>query len=580
MEKMKPIRTIKDGFQEMVLDFYPILEDASKRGIPIDEEERIKLSIDLGKDKQILYQKIQNQIPDEMRKLHPIEGYIRVPKEVIELTTVYEENAARIKSQTTKQVLDCGTFVSRKSIREVVKREKDKPSKFTGIFEKLRIAQFEVGGELVSRWVWVQDFNPNASKQIIAYMKSKGHKVPVKLDGNETSEAKELERLAISTGDGFYDEIIEYRQISKMLTNDIPNWSPDEETGAVHSQFGFLPASGQINSRHPNSQNANKHKPLGKRFRRIIRARDYRDGRWRGRSEYGRRRVLLEADYSGFHAIMLGREAQSERYINISNCDVHSWFTSYIIHKPVEYPSLFNTDSSAKQKFIEGLRNIKEAYKTIRDTQAKPSILGVGLGLGPRKLHWMNRLRLDKKTNQMIGIKDQRQAQNLQGMLKELLPELFEYQERIKDLAFHQTYLINKWGMIRWFFDVRGEDGERAIAFNVQGNAHGMLRWVLKRLRDGKDKNNISLLNRFHFINTIHDSLIFEPWEDEIDLCARTVKRAMESPCVVLADNKVCPLGLVVKVDVTVGENWADYDEKINPGGMRQWTDSRIVLAA
>jgi len=585
---MNDILTLRDGWEEMVMQVHPILQKASNRGIPIDIDELNNLIIYLESTRKLIYEDIQTKVPDEIKNLNPKEGYVRIPKLVSELWKIYINKINTIKLKENQKLISLEEFIAKKSYQPIVKSGEN-----TKIWGRYRYGQFDIlqkNGEFerVGRWCLVKDFNPNSSKQIISYIKSKKHKVPVKLTGEETSDARELERLAIQSGDLMYDQIIEYRQVNKMLTNDCPNWTPDKE-GKVHTEFGFLPASGQLNSRNPNVQNANKHKALGKRFRRIVRARSG-GGLGGGRSDgrLGRKRLLVELDYSGYHAIMLGREAQSERYINISKCDAHSWFTSYVIGKPVEYPKDFDSDIRSRNQFINRLKDIKQEYKVIRDTQSKPTILGVGLGLGPKKMYWMNRPRFDKKLNQMVGIQSEARSKQLQGIIKELLPELFEYQERIKELALRQTYLINKWGMIRWFFDVRGEDGEKAIAFNVQGNAHGMLRWIMRRLEEElsyevdiknyadtsyfiNDDHSISANERFHFINTIHDSLIFEPFEDELELCINDVTRIMETPCLVLADPKVCPKGLVVRVEASWGENWGSYDKIENPGGMQIW---------
>jgi hypothetical protein len=554
----------------MVMEVWPILERASERGIPIDREEKDNLTTFLIGERKRIYESIQGKVVDEVRKIHPLEGYVRTPPEVGELINTYNQVIPKLIAEG-KKVIDIHEYIARKTYKKIVKAGEEKET-----WRKFRYATFSIINKKTGdesregRWCIVEDFNPNSSKQIIRYMKWRGHKVPVKLTGEETSDAKELERLAISTGDGFYDEITEYRQVSKMLTNDLPNWEPKDSTGAVHTQFGFLPATGQLNSRSPNVQNANKHKPLGKRFRRIVRARCYRDGRWAGR-----RRRIVELDYSGFHAIMLGREAESERYINISMADAHSWLTSYVIGKPVEYPTIFTPQ--AYQEFKEKLKNIKKAYKVIRDTQSKPTILGIGLGLGPRKMYWMNRPKLDRQSGQMVGIENEKKSKFLQGVVKELLPELFHYQDVIKEVAFRQSYLINEWGMIRWFFDVKGEDGEKAIAFNVQGNAHGMLRWVIRRLEQTlvQDRDTgewVSALDYYFFNNTIHDSLCFEPFEDEVGECIRVVRGVMETPCRRLA-NKCVPQGLVVRAEASVGENWAEWDEKVNPGGMKVWVN-------
>jgi len=255
---------------------------------------------------------------------------------------------------------------------------------------------------------------------------------------------------------------------------------------------------------------------------------------------------------------MLGREAQSKAYMDLAACDPHSWFASYLIGKPVDY-SLFESNP---QRFKELLREIKAEYPVVRNTQAKPALLGVGLGLQPRKLYWLNRAQ--EISGQMVGIPNEKTARKLLGMLKELRPELFEYQDRIVDQAGRKANLINEWGFIRWFYDVKGEDREKAIAFNVQGNAHGMLKQKLIEM------NARGYLERYWYINTIHDSVVFEPLEGEWEECAALVRGVMESPCIELADSVVCPEGLRVGVEISKGRNWAEYDKIGNPEGMRK----------
>lgn len=293
---MNEIKTLKDGFNELTLKLWPILAAASARGIPIDKAERDNLVRDLENDRTRIYKEIQGKVPDEIRKIHPVNGYVRTPKEIQELTDIYNSKVGEIRKGVQaegKKVKTIDEFIADKTYSAIMKAGEE-----TKIWGKMRYATFsiidkELNEISVGRWCRVEDFNPNSSKQIIRYIKFRKHHVPVKLTGEETSDAKELERLAISTKDIFYDQIIEYRQINKMLTNDIPNWSPNEQTGAVHTTFGFYSATGQLTSRSPNVQNANKHKPLGKRFRRIVRARDYRnrsfraDGGLGGRLEKG-----------------------------------------------------------------------------------------------------------------------------------------------------------------------------------------------------------------------------------------------------------------------------------------------------
>lgn len=550
LEKVMRAQGIWDGYEQYVLGLHPILVSCQDRGLGIDLEERGRLETFVEEKRDETYQGIQAKIPDEMRKRNPPMGYVRQPEAVNDLLVEFESLAPRLAAlqRQGKSVVDAEDYVTRRSYKPMMKEGEEHH-----LWSKFRIGRFQLPGEadeeddrLIDRWVQVIDFNPVSSPQIIAYCKAHGHKVPITLnDGKETTAKKELERLAISTKDVMYDEIIRYREYNKVLTTDLPQWRHKQD-GGVHTTFTYAPANAQLSSRNPNVQNASKHSPLGVRFRRTIRA----------RTVGGRRRRLVEFDYSAFHAVMLGREARCKMYMDLAARDVHSWFGSYIIGQPIPYDLLLTNEA----EFMERLKAFKRDHKAIRDKQAKPTILGVGFGLQKRKLYWMNR----------EFIKGESEAGKLLDMIKSLLPPLFRYQDQQVELASQQTYLKNDYGFIRWFYDARGEDAEKIKAYRTASNAHCMMREKILTLEA------MGVLERFQFCNTIHDSLLFEPWEDELNECVSIVQPVMEAPCMRLADPVVCPDGLIIKVEAMHGYNWGPYDSKNpddNPGGMRAYVN-------
>lgn len=410
----------------------------------------------------------------------------------------------------------------------------------------------------VQRWVKVLPFKPNSSQQVLAYIKHRGHKVPTTLKGGkETTVKAEIEKLAEETGDPLYPLILEDRSLLKLLTNEIPNWEPDHN-GRVHTHFGYYPAQGQLDTREPNIQNASKHTKLGPKFRGVVRARP------------GHK--IVELDKAGFHAIMMGREAHSHKYMDLARRDIHSFVGSYLDPPSIPYELLRSNEG----EFMDRLARFKRDHKHTRDYIAKKAILGIQFGLGYKKLFWLNKTSFEteayaKKVIELI-------LGDREGRVEGLFGEVRQYQRDIRLQAHRQGYLINNFNFIRWFTEVLawkkygqkwmprpGAESEEAIAFMPASNAHCMIKEeVLDLYRSGA-------CEKYNFINWIHDSLMFEPPLSLLEECINVVHGRMIQPCLRLADPEMCPSGLSVGVDVLVGDCWRDYHPEEAKDGMRKW---------
>jgi hypothetical protein len=266
---------------------------------------------------------------------------------------------------------------------------------------------------------------------------------------------------------------------------------------------------------------------------------------------------IVNFDFKSFHVLTTGFEAESEQYMRLARLDMHSFIASEFLHSMGD-KSLKGADQlfiMADAEMMEYLTWFKkdEKRKYIRDKQAKPTILGVGFGLGERKLFDMNREYFD-------GL---RQVQEFRAILRRLFSEVFKWQDRIKQKAAEDKKLVGHFGAIRHFFDVQrwsrkdqkwiaGEQAEQAIAFLPASDAFGHMRWTLLNMRSkGYDE-------RYQFINQIHDSVKCHCPDAFVDECRENVSREMTAPSPVLAHPKLCPGGLWVGVESQVGESNAD----------------------
>jgi hypothetical protein len=581
-EQMKA-KGIWDGYVKQVKGFYPILVRMQDRGVGVNVEYREEFKGLLETKLAETDKELQATVPNAVLRPHPAKGYKTVPGEVVAFTERWEYHRALFEEQGKKMVTPLGEYVERQTgyqerefevkEDELGKSERDSLECMAmgvngdGSSFDLLVSEIDNGSGQdtqkivkVRRWCKLTPFSARSSQQVIKYIrwaakqdkagKRTKHVVPLTLkDKKETTSKEELERLYFNTGDPVYKLIVEFREYAKILSNDIPAWEPGAD-GRVHTTFTMAPASGQLSSRSPNIQNVVKHTKgesfrfkreieLGKGFRKMI--------------VPAPGRVLMEFDKSSFHVVMLGREAKSANYIKIARADMHSFFTSYLIHQPID-PTMDYEELKERCKWI------KKNFKGIRDTKAKPTILGVGLGLGANKLWHTNRENIESPT----------EAKNLLAILHDIFPEVFKWQDTVRLEAHRKGYLVSPWGFTRSFFDVfqnkkdprtgkwrlmPGADSEKAIAFFVQNNAFGMMRHEMMRLE------RMNANERFWLVNTVHDSLVYDVVRKDQEYCYQVVTKVMNAPCKVLADSEVCPDGLVVTVECGVGENWSELKE-------------------
>ena len=482
------------------------------RGLPVDDQIRLGLDAKFDATQTELLDGLNARFPAEAASVHPKQGYKKVPKVT----------------------------------EGLVERE------FDG----------------VRRWCRLEPFSPNSSHQLLRYMKARKHTVPTDKkkaaannDDGETTAKKELERLASKTGDDFYLRVIEYRELGKMRGTYIEGYRPHAD-GRVHTTFTFDTATGQLSSRNPNIQNAPKHGKLAKDVRAMIRDPDGR--------------LLVEWDFKSYHVLTTGLCAEDADYMRLARLDMHSFIAGHSTKDWDAARIISESDEELLARFAWLKRD--PAKKFIRDKKAKPTILGIGFGLGPNKLYDMNRESFASLA----------EAKAFQGILRGLFPKVFRWQEHIKRLAHDQGYLQNRFGMTRWFYEVvqpdargrwkAGEQAEQAIAYFPASEAFGNIRECMKQLDRTTSRafnkeytqmmferlQRLSLMERWRCSNTVHDSLLFFVWPEEMTQHIREIWPVMTAPSKVLRHPVLAPDGLRVDVEVSAGRDWAELSEVKN----------------
>jgi hypothetical protein len=488
---------VLNGYHKYVLALEPLLEAMSKRGMPVHPASHAAVTADLTERAHQAELAMQALIPDEVRTCAPKLGYKRAPKDTtglvkrwFALTREHEE----AKSEWTRE----------------------------------------------ERWCRLNAWKPSHDG-LIRYMLYRKHPIPTDYkSGKQLTTEVELKRLAKQTRDFLYDAVLEYRQISTVLNNHLPNWAPSPD-GRVHPTFYYDTGTGQLASRRPNAQNAPKHgeggkKDLADQFRSLVQAKPHH--------------TLVEFDYRSFHAQTLAFEAQDKDYLRLAKLDIHSYLTAHLVKDGGADRALGLPDA----ELAGYLARIKRDHRFVRDFKAKRAILGYGFGMGYRKLFNMYREAFDSQAD----------AKHTIDMLNGLFPRANTWRDEIRRQAHEQGYLLSRAGCIRWFWEVfrwkdgrwdsGGDDSEAAVAFLPANDAFCHIKDAMLRL------DATGALQRFGLINQIHDALMFECPDHLLDECIVSVKGEMERPSDILI-NPIAPDGLSVEVGVSCGKSWEKMAE-------------------
>lgn len=248
-----------------VIEFLPVLEAMSKRGVRIDTSALAELRSEFGKQLAQMDEVILGLYPDELKK---VKWYKKVPKEV--------KNGAKGKTIGGKP----GVFV----------QDND------------------------GRWGLRFEFNPAATQQVQEYLRYKKIKVPLDHKTKRpTTGAKHLGRIFSRTGDQMLGKLLERRKVEKVFST-YTNYVVDER-GRISPSFGLEPATGRLNCKRPNLQNIPNDAKLGKLIRKCFIA-----------SEGC---TLLAADFVGMESFLVGYFADDPLYMKLATKNIYAYVMAH-----------------------------------------------------------------------------------------------------------------------------------------------------------------------------------------------------------------------------------------------------------
>jgi DNA polymerase I len=296
--------------------------------------------------------------------------------------------------------------------------------------------------------------------------------------------------------------IEEWRELTKLKSTYLDAF-PDliDADGRLHTTFNQTAATtGRLSSTDPNLQNIPIRTEQGREIRACFIATD------------GCK--LISADYSQVELRLLAHIAGEEVLKDIfrKGDDVHT---------------------ATAEEILGG--------KVDPGTRSKAKMVNYGIVYGLSAYGLADRLQIP-----------QDEAQEFIDRYLERFPAVARFIEETIEKASTDGYVSTLFGRIRRIPELRARQrqtrllGERlAVNMVIQGTAADIIKVAMLRCRDHLRADGLST----RLVLQIHDELLFEAPDDEVELACQIVEREMEN-----AFELDPPLG----VDVGVGENWLE----------------------
>ncbi|KOY62197.1 DNA polymerase I [Photorhabdus heterorhabditis] len=347
-------------------------------------------------------------------------------------------------------------------------------------------------------------FNLASPKQLQAILFEKLH-LPVvkKTPGGAPSTNEEvLEELA--DNHALPKVILEHRGLAKLkstYTDKLPQMV-HPLTKRVHTSYHqAVTATGRLSSRDPNLQNIPVRNEEGRRIRQAFVAPEgYR---------------IMAADYSQIELRIMAHLSQDQGLLKAfaEGQDIHRATAAEVFGLPLEQVT----------------------------SEQRRSAKAINFGL----IYGMSAFGLSRQ----LGI-PRGEAQRYMELYFERYPGVLAYMERTREQAEEQGYIETLDGRRLYLADIKSRNGMRrkaaereAINAPMQGTAAD----IIKKAMIAVDNWIISEKPKVRMIMQVHDELVFEVHESELESAEQKIRELME---------KSLGLDVPLKVDVGIGDNW------------------------
>ena len=299
--------------------------------------------------------------------------------------------------------------------------------------------------------------------------------------------------------------IIDYRELDKLkatYADALPKMIASD--GRIHGCLNqTVAATGRLSSTEPNLQNIPNRTELGRRIRKAF------------VPEKGNK--LISADYSQLELRILAHITQDPRMLEAykNNEDIHA----------------------QTAKLVFGATDEKD----LKEKRRLAKIVNFGIAYAVEAFG----------LSQRVGI-SRAEARKVIDDYFATYKGIREYMDRTPAQAREQGYIASLFGRRRYFpsindrnFAVRSRAEREAINMPIQGTASDIVKIAMIRVANALKKEKLET----KMIMQVHDELLFETPEAEVQKATELIKREMEA---------AATLDIPLVVEIGVGDNWMD----------------------
>ena len=347
-----------------------------------------------------------------------------------------------------------------------------------------------------------EEFNINSPKQlgVILFEKLQMPNSKKTKTGYSTS-AEVLEKLAVDYP--IVSDILEYRQLTKLKStyaDGLANYI--DETGKIHTTFNqTITATGRLSSTEPNLQNIPIRIELGKMIRKVFHP--------------AKGNLFVDSDYSQIELRVLAHVADDEKLIEAfqNGQDIHRTTASHVFGVPFD------------------------EVTDLQRRNAKAVNFGIVYGISAFGL------------SQDLNI-SRKEAQEFIDKYFETYPKIKAFLDSTVEQAKKDGYIKTLFNRIRPIPELSSSNfmqrqfGER-VAMNspIQGTAADIIKIAMIRVHDRLIRDKL----KSKLILQVHDELLLEVWEDEVEKVREILMRDMKG---------AAELSVSLEIDVHTGKNW------------------------
>jgi DNA polymerase-1 len=339
----------------------------------------------------------------------------------------------------------------------------------------------------------------------------KEHAKKSKKTGDYVLDAATLDAIA-KDGHQIASDILAYRAIMKLQSTYIHGLQQHINTydHRIHTTFqNAVTVTGRLSSTSPNLQNIPIRTQAGKMIRKcFVAPPDH---------------VILKVDYSQVELRILAHIANigvlKEAFKD--GKDVHAITASQVFNVPLE-----GLDKSLRQK-------------------AKAINFGIIYGMSEYGL--ANRIEVTTE-----------EAKRFINMYFKQYPGIKQYMDVTKEFCRKNGYVNTLFGRKCWIPDINSADQSKrgfaertCINTPIQGTSADITKIAMNSIRRAFRENNI----RTKMIIQVHDEIVFEAPEDEVEKVVPIIKSVMEGAANELLKKK---FSVPLTVDVSIGKRWTD----------------------